>query len=81
MGFMSGTEVKFDIRNFFSAQKQIRGALNADIEDLAGWLDRIRDGQIKAVVDSALPLSQASKAHERVSQDKAKGGIVLLPWA
>jgi len=81
MGFMSGTEVKFDIRNFFFAQKQIRGALNADIEDLAGWLDRIRDGKIKAVVDSVLPLNQAGKAHERVAQNAAKGGVVLLPWA
>ncbi len=81
MGFMSGTEVKFDIRNFFFGQKQIRGSLTADIEDLASWIDRIRDGKIKALVDSVLPLNQASKAHERVSQNTAKGGVVLLPWA
>ncbi len=81
MGFMSGAEVKFSIRDFFFGQKQIRGSLNADIEDFARWLDRIRDGKIKAVVDSVLPLSDASKAHERVSKNIAKGGVVLLPWA
>lgn len=81
MGFMAGTEVKFDIRNFFFAQKQIRGCLSADIEDLAGWLDRIRDGQIKPLVDSVLPLSEAAKAHERIAGNSAKGGVVLLPWA
>jgi NADPH:quinone reductase-like Zn-dependent oxidoreductase len=81
MGFMSGTEVKFDIRKFFFAQKQIRGSLNADIEEFAGWLDRVRNGAIKPIVDSALPLNQADKAHERVAQNTAKGGVVLLPWA
>ncbi|MBA3856720.1 MAG: hypothetical protein C0507_07385 [Cyanobacteria bacterium PR.3.49] len=80
MGFMSGTEVKFDIRNFFFGLKQIRGSLTADIEDFALWLDRIRDGEVKAIVDCALPLDQASKAHELVSQNIAKGGVVLLPW-
>ncbi len=81
MGFMSGTEVKFDIRNFFFGQKQIRGSLSADLEDLAGWMDRIRDGKIKAVVDSEFPLADAAKAHERVASNTAKGGVVLLPWA
>ena len=80
MGFMSGTEVKFDIRNFFFGLKQIRGSLTADIEDFALWLDRIRDGKIKTMVDCALPLEQAAKAHELVSQNIAKGGVVLLPW-
>lgn len=81
MGFMSGTEVKFDIRKFFFAQKQIRGSLNADIEEFASWLDRVRNGAIKTIVDSALPLNQADKAHARVAQNTAKGGVVLLPWA
>lgn len=81
MGFMAGTEVKFDIRNFFFGLKQIRGSLTADIEDFAAWMDRIRDGQIKPMVDCALPLDQAAKAHELVSRNVAKGGVVLLPWA
>lgn len=81
MGFMSGTEVKFDIRKFFFAQKQIRGCLNADIEDLAAWLDRIREGKIRAIVDSVFPLSAAAEAHRRVASNTAKGGVVLMPWA
>lgn len=55
MGFMAGTEVKFDIRNFFFAQKQIRGCLMADIEDFSAWLAPIKDGKIRAIVDSTLP--------------------------
>lgn len=81
IGFMSGEEVKFDIRRLFFRQKQIRGSLTADIEDLAGWLDRVRKGAIKAKIDCTLPLTQTAKAHELVSQNKAKGAVVLLPWA
>ena len=80
MGFMAGTEVKFDIRNFFFGQKQIRGCLNADIEDLEAWLDRIREGKIRAIVDSVFPLSEAAEAHRRIDSNKAKGGVVLMPW-
>ncbi len=81
MGFMSGTEVTFDIRSLFFAQKQIRGSLNADIDQLAVWLDRVRDGDIKPIFDSSFPLNQAAEAHERVAKNIAKGGVVLLPWS
>ena len=81
MGFMAGTEVKFDIRNFFFSQKQIRGTLMADIEDLQVWLEQVRAGVIKTVVDTVLPLSEAAKAHELVATNKAKGAVILMPWA
>ncbi len=81
MGFMSGSEVKFDIRSLFFQEKQIRGSLTADIEDLAPWLDLVRKEVIKPKIDCTLPLSEAAKAHELVSQNKAKGAVVLLPWA
>ncbi|MBX9948322.1 MAG: zinc-binding dehydrogenase [Candidatus Obscuribacterales bacterium] len=80
MGFMSGAEVKFDIRNLFFREKQIRGSLTADIEDFAKWLEPVRKGIIKPKIDCALPLSQARKAHELVSQNKARGAVILLPW-
>lgn len=80
MGFMAGTHVTFDIRNFFFAQKQLRGTLVGDIEDFAAWLDPIRDGKIKPRIDSVLPLSQAAEAHRRIADHQARGSIVLLPW-
>ena len=33
-GFAAGPEVKFDIRSLFFAQKQLRGSMASDIEDL-----------------------------------------------
>ncbi|MGO4328102.1 zinc-binding alcohol dehydrogenase family protein [Cupriavidus sp. 2TAF22] len=80
MGFMAGTDVTFDIRDFFFAQKQLRGTLVGDIEDFDAWLAPIREGKIKPQVDSVLPLSQAAEAHRRIAGQHARGSIVLLPW-
>lgn len=81
MGFMSGTEVKFDIRTLFFQEKQIRGSLTADVEDFPAWLDLVRKEVIKPRIDCTLPLSEAGKAHELVASNKAKGAVILLPWA
>lgn len=80
MGFMAGTDVTFDIRNFFFTQKQLRGTLVGDIEDFAAWLDHIKAGKIKPMIDSVLPLSQAAEAHRRIAANQAQGSIILLPW-
>ena len=80
VGFVAGLEVTFDIRNFFFGQKQIRGALAADIRELRTGFDFVRDGKIKPTLDRALPLSEATEAHRLVSTNKVTGSIVLLPW-
>ena len=81
VGFVAGLEVTFDIRNFFFGQKQLRGALAADILELRTGLDFVRDGKIKPTLDRALPLSQAAEAHRLISSNKVTGSLVLLPWA
>ena len=80
VGFVAGLEVTFNIRNFFFGQKQIRGALAADIRELRTGLDFVRDGKIKPSLDRALPLSEAAEAHRLVSTNKVTGSMVLLPW-
>lgn len=80
MGFMAGTQVSFDISRFYSTQKQIRGTLMGDIEDLEHWMHRVRAGHIKPLVDTVLPLSEAASAHEMVAKNNIQGGVVLLPW-
>ena len=81
VGFVAGLEVTFNIRNFFFGQKQLRGALAADIHELRTGLDFVRDGKIKPVLDRALPLSEAAEAHRLVSTNQVTGNVVLLPWA
>ena len=67
VGFMGGTEVTFDIRNFFFGQKQIRGALAGDIEDLRWALDQIKAGRLRPTLDRTLPLKVAAEAHRLVA--------------
>ena len=81
VGFLAGTQVSFDIRNFFFGQKQIRGTLAGDIEDLRWGLDQVRAGRIKPALDRVLPLSQAAEAHRLVSANQITGSLALLPWA
>ncbi len=80
-GFVAGTETTFDIRNFFFAQKQLRGSMAGDIEDLRWGLEQVRDGRIKPLLDRALPLSQAGEAHRLLANSEVAGNLVLLPWA
>ena len=80
-GFTAGTEVTFDIRNFFIGQKQLRGSMASDAEDLKWGLEQVRAGRIKPSLDRTLPLSQAAEAHRLISNNQVTGNIVLLPWA
>ena len=80
-GFAAGPEVTFDIRSLFFAEKQLRGTMASDIEDLMWGLKQVREGRIKPLLDRTLPLSQAAEAHRLVAANKVKGNVVLLPWA
>jgi len=79
-GFAAGPKVRFDIRNLFFAQKQIRGTMASDIEDLKFGLELVRQGKIKPLLDRTLPLSQAGEAHRLIAHNQVAGNIVLLPW-
>ncbi len=80
-GFAAGPEVKFDIRTLFFAQKELRGTMASDIEDLKWGLEQVKLGKIKPLLDKTFPLSQASEAHRYIASNQVKGNIVLLPWA
>jgi len=80
-GFTAGTQVSFDIRQLFFFEKQIRGSMGSSLKDLKSGLDLVRQGKIKAVLDRALPLSQAAEAHQLIASNRVTGNIVLLPWA
>lgn len=80
-GFMAGTEVTFDIRNFFFAQKQLRGSMACDKRDFEWGLEQVKQGKIKPVLDRSLPLKHAAEAHRMIASNQVAGNIVLLPWA
>ncbi|MEQ9617711.1 MAG: zinc-binding dehydrogenase [Deltaproteobacteria bacterium] len=80
-GFAAGPEVKFDIRSLFFFEKKLRGTMASDKEDLVYGLELIRERKIKPLLDQAIPLKNASKAHRLISENRISGNIVLLPWA
>ncbi len=81
LGFVAGTEVTFDIRNFFFGQKQLRGSMFGDLEDYTWGIEQVREGRIKPVLDRTFPLSEAAEAHRLISTNQTTGNLVLLPWA
>jgi len=80
-GFAAGTQVSFDIRNLFFKEKQIKGTMASDKDDLPFGLELVKEGKVKPVLDHTLPLSQAAKAQRLIAENKVTGNIVLLPWA
>ena len=80
-GFAAGPEVRFDVRTLFFAQKQLKGSMASDIEDLEWGLAQVKAGRIKPLLDRALPLRDAAEAHRLIADNAVKGNIVLLPWA
>ncbi|MCZ6468009.1 MAG: zinc-binding dehydrogenase [Alphaproteobacteria bacterium] len=80
-GFAAGPEVRFDVRSLFFAQKQLKGSMASDIEDLEWGLAQVKAGEIKPLLDRALPLRDAAEAHRLIANSAVKGNIVLLPWA
>ncbi len=80
-GFAAGPEVSFDIRSLIFAQKQLKGTMASDIEDLEWGLEQVEAGTIKPLLDRALPLREAAEAHRLISTNEVAGNIVLLPWA
>ena len=80
-GFSAGTQVSFDIRNLFFAEKRIRGSMASDVDDLAWGLELVRQGQIRPALDRTLPLREAAEAHRLIASNQITGNLVLLPWA
>ena len=80
-GFAAGPEVRFDVRTLFFGQKQIRGSMASDIEELKFGLELVRQGKVRPVLDRVLPLEKVSEAHRLVAANQVTGSIVLQPWA
>ncbi|NBD31500.1 MAG: zinc-binding dehydrogenase [Cyanobacteria bacterium] len=79
MGMVTGMEATFNLFSFFFAQQQIRGSVMGDRNDLLWGLEQVKAGSIKPTLDQVYALHEAHTAHERLSQGKARGTIVLKP--
>lgn len=76
-GATSGFDAKTDLRHVFYRHLTILGSMMGSKADLLAAMKFIESGQIRAVVDQTLPLSEARKAHELMEERAQFGKLVL----
>lgn len=76
-GATSGFDAKTDLRHVFYRHLTILGSMMGSKADLLTAMKFIESGQIRAVVDQAMPLSEARRAHE-LMEDRAQFGKLVL---
>lgn len=81
MGMVAGLQSTINLRPLFFAQQQILGTLMGDVADLDWGLDQVRAGKIRPLVDEVFRLDQAAAAHAKLAEGKARGNLILQPWA
>ena len=78
-GATSGPEGKTDIRQIFYRHLNLLGSFMGSKAELLDAMKFIEKGKIRAVVDQALPLAEARKAHELMMNRAQFGKPVLVP--
>jgi NADPH:quinone reductase-like Zn-dependent oxidoreductase len=78
-GATSGFDGKTDIRQIFYRHLTILGSFMGSKAELLEAMKFIERGEIRAVLDQTLPLSQARRAHELMEERAQFGKLVLLP--
>jgi NADPH:quinone reductase len=79
IGFVAGLHLELDIRAFFFAQRRLLGSLMGDMDDLRFGLGLARQGRLRPVLDTVLPLAEAARAHQRLAESDVIGNLVLKP--
>jgi len=78
-GATSGFDARTDLRHVFYRHLTILGSMMGSKADLLAAMKFVQAGQIRAVVDRTLPLSEAARAHELMEDRAQFGKLVLLP--
>ena len=78
-GATTGFDPQTDLRQIFFRQVQVIGSTMGSPRDFLDVMKCIFRGQLRPIVDRALPLSEARKGHELVEQRAVFGKIVLKP--
>jgi len=78
-GATIGSKVTLDINALFGKHLSLLGSWMGRPAELIEVLRFIRDGRLKPVVDSVIPLAEARRAHERIEAREHFGKVVLVP--
>jgi NADPH:quinone reductase-like Zn-dependent oxidoreductase len=78
-GATSGFDARTDLRQVFYRNLSLLGSFMGSKAELLDAMKFVERGQLRAVIDRTLPLSEARRAHE-LMQDRAQfGKLVLVP--
>ena len=78
-GATSGYDARTDIRQVFYKHLSVLGSFMGSKAELLEAMKFVERGQIRAVVDRALPLAEARRAHELMEDRAQFGKLVLVP--
>lgn len=78
-GATSGFDAHTDLRQVFYRHLTLLGSFMGSKGELLEAMKFVGEGQIRAVVDRVLPLSEARQAHELIEDRAQFGKIVLKP--
>ena len=78
-GSTSGPTAETHLTDVFFRQLQTLGSTMGSKADLHDILPHVRAGRLRPVFDSAMPLSKAREAHERLESRAQFGKLVLVP--
>ena len=78
-GATAGGKATLDINALFGKHLTVFGSWMGRRAELIEVLRFVRDGRLKPVVDSEMPLADARRAHERIEAREHFGKVVLVP--
>jgi NADPH:quinone reductase-like Zn-dependent oxidoreductase len=78
-GATSGYDARTDLRQVFYRHLNLLGSFMGSKAELIEALKFVARGQIRAVVDETLPLTEARRAHEQMQNRAQFGKLVLVP--
>jgi len=78
-GGTASYEVTTSVAYIFHKQLNILGSNHGTKHELQTMMPLLRDGELKPVIDSVLPLEEAAKAHEHLEARRQFGRVVLVP--
>jgi NADPH:quinone reductase-like Zn-dependent oxidoreductase len=76
-GATSGADVKVDLKAVFFKNLSILGSTMGSKADFLRVLELVSQGKLKAIVDSAFPMSELPRAHEYLESRRAFGNVVV----
>jgi NADPH:quinone reductase-like Zn-dependent oxidoreductase len=78
-GATLGAEARLDLNRLFGRHLSLYGSWMGRRAEMVEVLRHVREGKLKPVLDTVMPLAQAADAHRRIEAREHFGKIVLVP--